>query len=45
MDIPFLDWNGDGRLDPRDIALTLAIAASEEDEEDEDALESEADAW
>lgn len=32
--IPFLDWNGDGRIDPQDIALTLAIAEDEETRDD-----------
>lgn len=36
MEIPILDWNGNGRVDPQDIALSLAIAETEEeDEEDE----------
>lgn len=36
--VPFIDWNGNGHLDPQDIALTLAIAESEEceDENEED---------
>ena len=37
MEIPILDWNGNGRVDPQDIALSLAIAeAEEEDDEDDD---------
>ena len=36
MEIPILDWNGNGRVDPQDIALSLAIAETEaEDKEDE----------
>ena len=36
MEISILDWNGNGRVDPQDIALSLAIAETEEeDEEDE----------
>ena len=35
--IPFIDWNGNGRIDPQDIALGLAIAEEEEEEEDDDA--------
>ena len=34
-EIPFLDWNGSGTLDPADIALSLAIAESLEEDEDE----------
>ena len=37
MEIPILDWNGNGRVDPQDIALSLAIAGTaEEDAEDEE---------
>ena len=38
-EIPLIDWNGNGRIDPNDIALTLAMqeAAAEEDEEEDDA--------
>ena len=32
--VPFIDWNGNGQLDPQDIALTLAIAENEEAEDD-----------
>lgn len=39
-EIPLIDWNGNGRLDPEDIALALAIAEDmdepEDDEDDED---------
>ncbi len=31
--IPFLDWNGNGSLDPTDIAISLAIAEEEEQQE------------
>ena len=38
-EIPLIDWNGNGRLDPEDIALALAIAEDmdelEDDEDDE----------
>ena len=38
-EMPLIDWNGNGRIDPRDIALSLAMAGekteTEEDEEDE----------
>ena len=34
--VPFIDWNGNGQLDPQDIALTLAIAESEEADEEND---------
>lgn len=36
---PLIDWNGNGRIDPADIAISLAIAEEEEigdDGEDED---------
>ena len=34
---PLIDWNGNGRIDPSDIAITLAIAEEEEvDDEDSD---------
>ena len=36
MDIPILDWNGNGRVDPQDIALSLAIAETEEEEENDE---------
>ena len=37
-EIPLIDWNGSGRIDPQDIAQTLAMAeaAAWDDEEDED---------
>lgn len=34
--VPFIDWNGNGQLDPQDIALTLAIAESEVSDEEND---------
>ena len=35
---PLIDWNGNGQIDPSDIAITLAAAEEEEmgDEDDED---------
>ncbi len=33
---PFLDWNGNGQIDPQDIALTLAIAEREDAEKESD---------
>ena len=36
MEIPILDWNGNGRIDPQDIALTLAMAEAAEEEEDDE---------
>ena len=33
-DIPFVDWDGSGEIDPSDIALTLAMRESEDDDED-----------
>lgn len=36
-EIPFVDWDGSGAIDPQDIAISLAIAEEEESEEsDED---------
>ena len=35
LEIPLIDWNGNGKIDPSDIALSLAIAEGEElDDED-----------
>ena len=36
MEIPFLDWNGNGRVDPQNIALSLAIAEAEEEDDEDD---------
>ena len=36
MEIPILDWNGNGRVDPQDIALSLAIAGTEEENDEDD---------
>ena len=33
-EIPFVDWNGSGEIDPSDIALTLAMRESEDGDED-----------
>lgn len=35
---PLIDWNGNGRIDPADVAISLAIAEEEEmsDEDDEE---------
>jgi hypothetical protein len=33
-EIPLIDWNGSGEIDPEDIALTLAMAEAEEQEDD-----------
>ncbi len=35
-EIPFIDWDGNGQIDPADIALTLAMRESMEKEEEED---------
>ena len=35
-EIPFIDWDGNGQIDPSDIALTLAMRESMEKEEEED---------
>ncbi len=39
-EIPLIDWDGNGRIDPSDIALSLAIAESEETEDDDDESDS-----
>ena len=33
-EIPFVDWNGNGRIDPEDIAISLAIAETQKEMED-----------
>lgn len=35
---PLIDWDGNGRIDPADISITLAIAEEKEidDEDDEE---------
>lgn len=35
---PLIDWNGNGRIDPEDIAISLAMAEEEEmgDEDEEE---------
>ncbi len=38
MCVPLIDWNGNGQIDPSDIAVTLA-AAEEEETGDEDEQE------
>ena len=35
-DIPMIDWDGNGRIDPGDIAISLAIAEEETEENNED---------
>lgn len=35
-EIPFVDWNGNGRIDPEDIAISLAIAEEQEETEEDD---------
>ncbi len=38
-EIPLIDWNGNGRIDPNDIALSLAMAeeaATADEDEDDD---------
>lgn len=36
-----IDWNGNGRIDPEDIALTLAILEEEEARDEEGGEEEE----
>ncbi len=36
-EIPLIDWNGNGCIDPNDVALTLAMQEAAEQEEEEDA--------
>ena len=41
--IPLIDWNGNGTIDPDDIAISLAMseeAQANEDYEDEDTTDS-----
>ena len=33
---PLIDWNGNGRIDPEDIAISLAIAEEEETDDEDD---------
>lgn len=35
-EIPLIDWNGNGKIDSQDIALSLAIAESEREESNAD---------
>ena len=35
-EIPFIDWNGNGRIDPNDIALSLAMAEEMDAKDDDD---------
>ncbi len=35
-EIPFIDWDGNGRIDPNDIALSLAMAEEMDAEYDDD---------
>ena len=38
FDIPLIDWNGNGEIDPSDIAQTLAMneALNNDDDDEED---------
>jgi hypothetical protein len=40
-EIPFVDWDGNGRIDPLDIALTLAMRESMEEDGEEEEEEEE----
>ncbi len=33
---PLIDWNGNGQIDPSDIAITLAIAEEGEQDDEEE---------
>ena len=35
-EIPLIDWNGNGRIDPQDIAQTLAMTEAAQEEEDDE---------
>ena len=35
-EIPLIDWNGNGRIDPKDIAISLAMAEEQEETEDDE---------
>lgn len=41
---PLIDWNGNGSIDPRDIALSLAIAEEEAKRQEKEEASSEEDA-
>ena len=32
---PLIEWNGNGRIDPSDIAISLAISEEEDGDDDE----------
>ena len=36
MEVPFIDWNGNGMIDPSDIAISLAMQSEEEDNQQEE---------
>ena len=36
MEVPFIDWNGNGMIDSSDIAISLAMQSEEEDNQQED---------
>ena len=36
MQIPLIDWNGNGRIDSSDIATSLAMGMGENDDDEED---------
>ena len=38
-EIPFVDWNGNGRIDPEDIAISLAFAEEQEETEEDDDIQ------
>ena len=36
MEAPFIDWNGNGMIDPSDIAISLAMQSEEDDKQQEE---------
>ena len=36
MEVPVIDWNGNGMIDPSDIAISLAMQSEEEDNQHEE---------
>lgn len=35
MEAPFIDWNGNGMIDPSDLAISLAMQSEENDDQQE----------
>ena len=39
--MPLIDWNGNGKIDPSDIALSLSMAEGKELDDEDDSTEFE----